>query len=57
MYEIYADPSLGNIKPHVVHRIEDGAWIPMDPNNGDYQAYLKWVAAGNVAPTVKEIKG
>ena len=27
--------------------IEDNAWIPFDPNNTDYQAYLAWVAEGN----------
>jgi hypothetical protein len=24
----------------VIYRIEDGAWIPVDPTNSDYQAYL-----------------
>ena len=30
-------------------RKEDGAWIPKDPANRDYQEYLEWVAAGNTA--------
>ena len=24
----------------VIYRVEDGAWIPTDPANSDYQAYL-----------------
>ena len=32
-----------------VMRIEDRAIVPFDPANTDYQAYLAWVAKGNVA--------
>ena len=34
-------------KVHCVYRLTDGANIPFDPDNTDYQAYLEWVAKGN----------
>lgn len=33
----------------LIQRVDDGAYIPQDPDNADYQAYLAWCEAGNVA--------
>jgi hypothetical protein len=37
----------GNAVNTMIFRITDNAFIPFDPANTDYQAYLKWVAEGN----------
>jgi hypothetical protein len=39
--------SEGNVRDDQIRRKSDGAWIPFDPENKDYQEYLEWVAAGN----------
>ena len=45
MYKQYKD-FLGNVANGIV-RLSDNAFIPFDPANTDYQAYLKWVTEGN----------
>jgi hypothetical protein len=36
------------ILPNQVKRLSDNAFIPFDPDNTDYQAYLKFIEDGGV---------
>jgi hypothetical protein len=38
----------------IVIRLADNAFIPPDPSNIDYAAYLEWVAAGNTPEPAPE---
>ena len=50
MYKLYK--SFDGIEA-VIHT-QDGAYIPFDPANTDYQAYLAWVAEGNTPEPAEE---
>jgi hypothetical protein len=36
-----------NTNINIVKRLADDVFIPFDPANADYQAYLKWLSEGN----------
>jgi len=38
-----------------VTRLLDNANIPFDPDNTDYQAYLKWLAEGGVPQEADDV--
>ena len=44
-----------NLDYECVQRISDGAQIPFDPANTDYQAYLKWLSEGGVPLPADEV--
>jgi hypothetical protein len=46
MYKIIFD-TMTNTNANGVQRLSDNAFVPFDPDNTDYQAYLKWLAEGN----------
>lgn len=47
MYKLLAPDYFTKKQPEVVLRLADNAFIPFDPANTDYQAYLAWVELGN----------
>ena len=55
MYQLIKNPMTKIID--VVKRLEDGACIPIAEVNTDYQAYLKWIEAGNTPQPADESTG
>jgi hypothetical protein len=52
MYKLQPPNHLGAVT--CIKRIADNAYIPFDPANTDYQAYLKWLAEGNTPEPADE---
>jgi hypothetical protein len=48
--ENYKETKLGGS----VQRLSDSAFIPFDPDNTDYQQYLKWLEEGNTPEPAEE---
>jgi hypothetical protein len=52
MYKLIKNIMTNEIKS--VKRLSDNAFIPFDPANTDYQAYLKWLKEGNTPEPADE---
>jgi len=44
----------GSLNNNYIFKILDNAYIPFDPANTDYQAYLTWLAEGNTPEPADE---
>ena len=51
---MYKKLAIRGVEKDMVLRTADGAHIPFDPANTDYQEYLKWVEAGNTPEPADE---
>ena len=47
-YQQVFDPLIGEISTTVIRRLPDGASIPNDPDNVDWQQYQVWLSEGGV---------
>jgi len=50
MYQLLPNKTLSNntsVPSNLILRTTDNAYIPIDENNIDYQAYQKWLSEGN----------
>jgi len=46
-YQLIKTKLVSGFVENMVVRLPDNTFIPFDPENTDYQAYLKWLAEGN----------
>lgn len=46
-YQYLIDPMSGLVADNCIRRLPDGAVVPYDEMNADYQAFLAWKAEGN----------
>jgi hypothetical protein len=54
MYKLIKEPIAGT--ETIIQRLTDGAFIPFDPANTDYQAFLRWCDEGNVPEPADEVQ-
>jgi len=53
MYQLHQCPVTGETRNGIL-RLADNAFIPPDPANTDYQAYLAWLEEGNTPEPAPE---
>lgn len=53
MYKQFIGPN-GTVSDNMILRVADKVFVPFDPANTDYQAYLKWLEEGNTPEPADE---
>jgi len=53
MYKLLPNDFMGQ-PAQCIKRLSDNAFIPFDPANTDYQAYLAWLEEGNTPEPADE---
>lgn len=48
MYSQVFDPATGRPSQDIIQRDSDGAYIPCDPANSDYQEFMEWQKNGGM---------
>ena len=51
---MYKQVKMSGVIVEMIKRLSDNAFIPMNPDNTDYQQYLAWLAEGNQPQPAEE---
>jgi len=51
---MYRQVKMSGVIVEMIKRLSDNAFIPMHPDNTDYQEYLRWLEAGNTPEPAEE---
>jgi hypothetical protein len=55
MYKQYTDLNTNQLVTNFIIRTSDNTYIPFDPANTDYQAFLRWCEEGNTPLPADEV--
>ena len=56
MYQKLPNDTINGTEAQCIKRLADNAFIPFDPANTDYQAFLRWCDEGGVPLPADEVQ-